>query len=80
MAQLILDNVEEELVRALEVRAASKGHSPEEELREIVKEALAAEPEPERPSFRDLLGQMPNVGEDEDFARAPDPGRPPVEL
>ena len=70
MAQLILNNVEEELVEELKLRAARNGKSPEEELRQIVERALGAKPGV--PPLEDLLAQMPNVGEDEDFERRRD--------
>lgn len=72
MAQLIVRNLEEELVRELRVRAAAHGRSAEAEHREILRRALA--PRPAR-SLKDLLLEMPNVGEDSDFERSLDLGR-----
>ena len=73
MAQLIVRNIEDELVRRLKVRAAEKGRSAEAEHREILRQALGS-------SSRDItikafLLDMPDVGEDDDFARAHDVGR-----
>lgn len=65
MAQLIVRNVDEELVRALKRRAAQHGRSAEAEHRDILHRALAADVE--RPSFKELLAAMPDVGDDEDF-------------
>ena len=77
MAQLIVRNLEEEVVRALKLRAAGNDRSAEEEHREILRQELLGEPA--RTSLRELLLDMPGVGHDDDFARTPDRGRP-VEL
>lgn len=66
MAQLVVRNLDSELVRRLKVRAASANHSAEEEHRLILQAALAG---PKRRTFAEVLMQMPNVGEDADFAR-----------
>lgn len=66
MAQLIVRNLPEELVRALKARAARHQRSAEQEHREILKAALGA---PRRRSLAEALASMPNVGRDEDFAR-----------
>lgn len=66
MAQLVVRNLPDELVRALKQRAAKRNHSAEQEHREILKTALQG---PRRKSLADVLASMPNVGEDEDFAR-----------
>ncbi len=72
MAQLIVRNLEEEIVKALKVQAARRGRSAEEEHREILRVALRPEP---RTSLKEVLAAMPAVGEDIDFQRAPDYGR-----
>lgn len=67
MAQLIVRNLDPELVQRLKERAARNGRSAEAEHREILRAALT---DTERiPTFKELLLQMPDVGEDEDFAR-----------
>jgi plasmid stability protein len=66
MAQLIVRNLDDELVSRLKVRAAAHGRSAEEEHRQILRQALGP---PERPSFKDALLAMPDVGDDADFAR-----------
>jgi plasmid stability protein len=76
MAQLLVRNLDEELVRALQVRAAEHGRSTEAEHREILKEALTKTAP--RVSFKAFLESMPNVGEDADFER--DPGIPGDDL
>jgi plasmid stability protein len=70
MAQLIVRNIEASLVQRLKERAARNGRSAEAEHREILRAALAA-PLPSV-TFKELLFQMPDVGEDEDFERAID--------
>ena len=73
MNQLIVRNLEEEVVRELKIRAARHGRSAEAEHREILREALLRE-KPKR-SLKELLLDMPEVGEDADFERSPDLGR-----
>jgi plasmid stability protein len=73
MAQLIVRNLAERLVRALRQRAARHGRSAEAEHREILRQALLRE-QPRR-SFKDLLAAMPDAGEDSDYARPIDLGR-----
>jgi plasmid stability protein len=74
MAQLIVRDVEEELVEELKLRAERNGQSAEEEHRQILRRALA--PSRFSSSFKEFLEQMPDVGNDEDFERSPDYGRP----
>ena len=66
MAQLVVRNLPEELVRALKQRAAKRNRSAEQEHREILKAALRGS---ERRPLADVLAKMPNVGEDSDFKR-----------
>lgn len=63
MAQLLVRNLEDELVRALQVRAAQRGRSAEAEHREILKEVLLSKP---RPDFKAFLESMPEVSEEFD--------------
>jgi len=65
VAQLIVRNLNDGILRRLKVRAAQNGRSAEAEHREILKEMLMA-PRNMR-SLRDLLLAMPEVGEDEEF-------------
>jgi len=73
LAQLLVRKVRDDLVRALKLRAARHGRSAEAEHREILREALG----PRRPgkTLKELLLEIPSVGEDEDFERSPDRGR-----
>lgn len=73
IAQLIVRNIDERLVRLLKVRAAQHGRSAEAEHREILRHALQAGGD--AASFDAFLLEMPNVGEDCDFERPRDTGR-----
>lgn len=73
MAQLIVRNIEDDLVRELKLRAGRNARSAEEEHRQILRCALR--PEHPRSSLKELLSNMPDVGEDRDFERADDRGR-----
>jgi plasmid stability protein len=66
MAQLMVRNLEEALVRALKKRAAKHNRSAEQEHREILKAVLLG---PKRRSLAEVLVTIPNVGDDRDFAR-----------
>lgn len=77
MAQLLVRDIESEVVRELKLRAATHGRSAEEEHRQILREALR--PKEPGSSLKELLLAMPDVGEDRDFERPEDRGRP-VEL
>ena len=56
MAQLLVRNVDEEVVRALKLQAARKGRSAEAEHRELLKSALL---KPKGRSFKEFLLSMP---------------------
>jgi plasmid stability protein len=73
MPQLLVRDIESEVVRELKVRAARHGHSAEEEHRQILREALRQPGS--QISLKELLLEMPAVGEDRDFERPSDPGR-----
>ncbi len=73
MAQLIVRNLPEELVKKLKLRAARSGRSAEAEHREILRSAL--EPPESGERLRELLARMPPVGVDKDFERPVDHGR-----
>jgi len=65
VAQLIVRELEEAVVRALKLRAAKKGVSAEAEHRAILREVLLRR---SSRSFKEALLAMPNVGDDADFA------------
>jgi plasmid stability protein len=66
MANLLVRDVDESLVKALKQRAGKHGHSAEAEHRAILAAALGRT---RRRSFAQVLASMPNVGQDGDFAR-----------
>jgi plasmid stability protein len=66
VAQLIVRNVDDDLVRRLKRRAAEHGRSTEEEHRQLLRAALRSD------GLLDRLRQMPDVGADADFDRAGD--------
>lgn len=63
MAQLIVRNLDDELVRLLKLRAAANGRSAEEEHRRILRTALRSK------RLADHLRVIPDVGDDKDFER-----------
>ena len=70
MAQLTVRNLGDRLVQALTERAASRGHSAEEEHRQILEAALHSQ------ELAQHLISIPDVGNDEEFGRLYDPPRP----
>lgn len=66
MAQLVVRNLPDELVKALKQRAAKHNRSAEQEHREILETVLRG---PRRRSLAAVLASIPNVGRDEDFLR-----------
>jgi plasmid stability protein len=73
MAQLIVRNLPESVVKALKIRAAQHGRSAEAEHREILRGALLS-PRTGR-TLKHALLAMPDVGDDSDFERIRDLGR-----
>ena len=69
MAQLLVRNVDDAIVKALRERAARHGRSAEAEHREILAKALH---QTRRRNFAEVLAAVPDVGIDQDFARAED--------
>ena len=65
MAQIIVRDLDEDVVRRLKLRAARHGRSMEAETREILRAAL----EPRHRDLKDLILDMPRVGKSSDFAR-----------
>lgn len=66
MARLIVRNVEDDIVKALEERATRNGRSAEAEHRELLRAALLGERSEE---LKAVLLNMPDVFEDTDFER-----------
>jgi plasmid stability protein len=69
MANLIVRDIDESLVRALKQRAAKHGRSAEAEHREILAVVLRG---PRKRQLADVLAAVPNVGRDSDFTRSED--------
>jgi antitoxin FitA len=69
VANLIVRDIDESLVRALKQRAAQHGRSAEAEHREILASVLRG---PRKRRLAEVLAAIPNVGRDEDFARVED--------
>lgn len=66
MAQLMVRNLADDLVKALKLQAAKHNRSAEQEHREILHAALRGPP---RRTLAEALAAIPNVGKDKDFAR-----------
>jgi antitoxin FitA len=66
VAQVIVRDLSEDLVKALKQRAAKRNRSTEQEHREILQSVLRG---PKRQHLADVLAAIPNVGEDSDFER-----------
>ncbi len=69
MANLLVRNIDDGVVSALKMRAGQKGISAEAEHRAILENALI---KPIKKSFAEVLGSIPNVGNDADFERIQD--------
>ena len=69
MANLIVRNIDDDIADALKARARQHGISAEAEHRRILEQVLTR---PKKKSFLEVLGQIPNVGEDLDFERVQD--------
>jgi antitoxin FitA len=66
MAQLMVRNVDDAIVRELKKRAARRNHSAEQEHREILEQALLR---PRRRLLAEVLASMPDAGKNADFER-----------
>jgi plasmid stability protein len=66
VAQLIVRDLSDDLVKALKQRAAKRNRSTEQEHREILQSVLRS---PKRRHLADVLAAIPNVGEPSDFVR-----------
>ena len=75
MANLIVRNVTEDIIKALKRRAGRHGTSAEAEHRKILAQALL---KPPKRSFAEAIEAMPNVGRDSDFQRVQDQNSPDV--
>jgi plasmid stability protein len=75
MANLVVRNIDDEVVRTLKARAGKHGISAEAEHRRILEAALLR---PKKKSFSEVLKSIPNVGLDADFERAENGEAPDV--
>ena len=66
MANLVVRNVDEAIVKALKAKAGLEGISAEAEHRKILESALMR---PKKKSFAEVLQLIPDVGLDSDFER-----------
>ena len=71
MANLVVRNIDEGVVKALKARAGLAGVSAEAEHRKILESVLL---HPKKRSLAEVLQSIPSVGEDADFARKQDCG------
>lgn len=71
MANLVVRNIDDEVVKALKAKAGLAGTSAEALHRQILEAALLR---PQKRSLADVLKSIPSVGEDEDFNRKQDAG------
>ena len=69
MANLIVRNVDDSIIRALKAQAGRHGISAEAEHRRILEQVFMR---PKRKSFAEVLREMPDVGRDRDFERIED--------
>ena len=69
MAQLIVRKLNDKVVARLKARAAANGRSAEEEHRIILQEQLLGSAQTHRKTFKEMLMGIPDVGDDQDFAR-----------
>ena len=75
MANLIVRNIDEDIIKALKTRAGRHNTSAEAEHRKILAQALL---KPRKRSFAQVIAAMPNVGKDSDFNRVQDKNNPDV--
>lgn len=69
MANLIVRNIDDAIVKALKHRASLRGVSAEAEHRKILEQVLL---QPAKKSFAEALRLIPEVGKDSDFERVQD--------
>jgi antitoxin FitA len=67
MAQVIVRNLEESVKRKLKRRATRHGHSMEEEVREILRNAVKDEGRPERGLGSAIAARFRGIGLEEDI-------------
>ena len=68
MAQLVVRNLEEDVKERLQRRANRHGHSMEEEVRDILRNAVRSEGSPPVPLGSRMRARFLGIGLDEDIA------------
>ena len=77
MAQLVVRNLEEDVKRKLQRRARQHGRSMQEEVHDILRNAVEAEDEPRLQLGRRLRGLFAQIGLEEDIPEMRgEPARP----
>ena len=69
MANLVVRNIDDDVVKMLKARAGKHGISAEAEHRRMLESVLLS---PRKKSFSEVLRSIPNVGNDSDFERVQD--------
>ena len=69
MANLIVRNIDDDIAKALKKQASLHGISAEAEHRNILKQVLTRPP---KKSFAEVLSEIPDGGNDDDFKRIQD--------
>ncbi len=72
MSDIVVKDLEPDLIERLKERAATLGVSPGEELKRIIRDALSRAEVNGHQALKDVLLQMPDAGDDEDFERSRD--------
>jgi plasmid stability protein len=82
MATLVIRNVEPKLHTRLKLRAAARGHSMEEEARQLLRQGLTAEPAPPSQTFGSAVRALfePLGGVELPSDLRPRGGRPPPDF
>ena len=67
MAQMVVRNLEDDVKLKLQQRARQHGRSTEEEVREILREAVRSEPQKSKPLGKRLKGLFSDIGLEQDI-------------
>jgi plasmid stability protein len=67
MAQMVVRNLDDDVKLKLQKRARQHGRSTEEEVREILREAVRSEPENSKPLGKRLRALFSDIGLEEDI-------------
>lgn len=67
MAQLVVRNLDDDVKTKLQRRARRRGHSTEEEVRDILRSAVRAEGAPSRPLGTRIKSRFARIGLEQDI-------------